>query len=73
MASTAWNGRKLWLKRQIGIMRINALMWAAAIPLPGVDFWHIFETQVYVQLPCVGCGRAVASYESGYFYKRLWV
>ena len=46
MASTSWNGRKLWLKSQISIMRINALVRTAAIPLPGVDFWHIFETQV---------------------------
>ncbi|KAF5416818.1 MAG: hypothetical protein C5S48_01825 [Candidatus Methanogaster sp.] len=45
MASTSWDGRKLWLKSQIGIMRINALVWAAAIPLTGVDFWYIFETQ----------------------------
>jgi hypothetical protein len=46
MASTSWNGRKLWLKSQIGIMRINALVRTGAIPLSGVDFWHIFETQV---------------------------
>ena len=45
MASTSWNGRKLWLNSQIGIMRINALVRIAAIPLLGVDFWHIFETQ----------------------------
>ena len=44
-----WNDRKLWLNSQIGIMRINALVRTAAIPLPGVDFWHIFETQVYVR------------------------
>jgi hypothetical protein len=44
--STSWNGRKLWLKSQIGITWINALVRTAAIPLHGVDFWHIFETQV---------------------------
>ena len=49
MASTSWNGRKLWLNSQIGIMRINALARTATIPLLGVDFWHIFETQ--------GCDR----------------
>jgi len=29
---------------------INALVWTGAIPLSGVDFWHIFETQVIVAL-----------------------
>ena len=29
-------------------MRINALARGAAIPLPGVDFWYIFETQVII-------------------------
>jgi len=28
---------------------------------------------IYVQLPYVDYGGAAASYESGYFYKRLWV
>ena len=41
------NGRKLWLKSQIDIMRTNTLVRTATIPLPGVDFWHIFETQVH--------------------------